>query len=67
MAVCRAQRAVYIWLHANLLRPSVVHKLAYHAQLGSRSFTSLVFPRLIHRPCTLRPHRHPREAQIRVV
>ena len=53
MAVCRAQRAVYIWLHANLLRSSVVHKLAHHAQIGSRSFTSLVFPRLIHRPWTL--------------
>lgn len=53
MAVCRAQRAVYIWLSANLLRPCVVHKLAYHARLGSRSFTSLVSPRLIHRPCTL--------------
>jgi hypothetical protein len=46
MAVCRAQRAVYIWLSASLLRPSVVHKLAYHAQIGSRSFTSLVSPSL---------------------
>jgi hypothetical protein len=53
MAVCRAQKAVYIWLQPSLLQSSFVHKLTYHAQIGNRSFTSLVSPRLIHRSCPL--------------
>jgi len=62
----RAQ-AVYIWLPASLLRPSGVHKPAYHARKGNRSFTSLACPRLIHRSRPPRPQRHarhPREAQL---
>jgi hypothetical protein len=49
MAVCslqKSQKAVYIWLAANLLQRSALHKLAYHSQIGKRSFTRPVSPDL---------------------
>jgi hypothetical protein len=45
----QAGRAVLNLAHrvtASLLRPSCLHKLAYHAQTGMRSCTSLVSPDL---------------------
>jgi hypothetical protein len=44
MAVCRSQKAVYIWLQASLLRPSFVHKLPYHTQIGNRSCSQVSSP-----------------------